>query len=204
MSRNSLMLAALVLAGCDNASIGNRTARSGDVRVAMPDDAEANASQPLEGVGAPMAWRVVNGSAFYGAADQPPAFGVHCDLAAKQIVFERAGGGASLILSAGDLGASLGTRAVGNNRVQARTGLGDAVLDAMARPQAQIIVSGGADALTIPGGIAVRRVLDACRNPPPPPGSPGLSPTPEEVPGLVIPKTIDEPAPEPLPTPNRL
>jgi hypothetical protein len=206
LSRNKFgmtMLACLALAGCDDMSVGNRTARSGEVKVAMPDDGEANASRPLEGVGAPVAWRVVNGAAFYGAASQPPAFALRCDPAAKQIVFERAGGGASLILSAGGLGASLGTRDLGNGRVQARTGLGDAVLDAMARSQAQIVVGGGAEPLTVPGGVAIRRVLDDCRNPPAPTPTQGLSLTPEEVPGgLVIPKTIDEPAPEPLPSPG--
>ena len=193
----TIFAGALALAGCDNVQVGNRTAQAGEVKVAMPDEAEANASLPLEGVGAPMAWQVVNGAAFYGAANQPPVFALRCDPGSKQIVFERAGGGASLILSAGGLGASLGTREVSGGRVQARTGLGDAVLDAMARSQAMITVAGGPETLTIPGGMAVRRVLDACRNPPAP--TPTLEATPEQVPGLVIPKTVDEPAPEPTP-----
>lgn len=209
LSRNkfgmTILLTAIALTACDNVAVGSRDARAGEVKVAVPEDGETNASQVPQGVGAPAAWRVMNGAAFYGGANQPPVFALRCDQAAKQIVFERAGGGASLILSAGGLGASLGTRDLGNGRVQARTGLGDAVLDAMARSQAQIVVAGGAEPLTVPGGVAIRRVLDACRNPAPPPlppGSPGLTATPEEVPGLVIPKTIDEPAPEPLPSPS--
>ena len=198
-SDTALWASLTLVAGCDDMSVGNRSARAGEVKVALPDDELANASESPEGVGAPMAWRVVNGAAFYGADGQRPAFALRCDPAAKQIVFERAGSGAAIILSAGGLGASLGTRSVGTDRVQARTGLGDAILDAMARSQAQIVVSGGAEPLTVPGGMAVRRVVEACRTPPPstlPPPSPGLSATPEEVPGLVIPKTIDEPAPE--------
>lgn len=205
MWRNNVIMAIIALAACDNVAVGSRDARAGEVKVAMPEDGGTNVSAAPQGVGAPMAWRVVNGAAFFGAADQPPALALQCDAAAKQIVFERTGGGTSLILSAGGLGASLGTRDLGNGRVQARTGLGDAVLDAMARSQSQIVVGGGAEPLSVPGGVAIRRVLDACRNPAPPPlppGSPGLSATPEEVPGLVIPKTIDEPAPEPLPTPG--
>lgn len=195
----SVILPMILFAGCDDMSVGNRSARTGEVKVAMPDEELADASQSPEGVGAPMAWRVVNGAAFYGADGQRPAFALRCDLAAKQIVFERAGSGPSITLSAGGLSASLGTRSVGTDRVQGRMDLGDAMLDAMARSQAQIVVSGGTEPLTVPGGIAVRRVIDACRTPPPstlPPPSPGLSASPEEVPGLVIPKTIDEPAPE--------
>jgi hypothetical protein len=199
MWRNSAALALIALAACDNVQVGNRAARSGEVKVAMPDELAANASDALEGVGAPMAWRTLNGAAFYGAADQPPVFALSCDPVAKQIVFERGGGGSALILSAGGLGASLGVRQAANGRVQARAGLGDAVLDAMARSQAQIMVGGGAEAFTVPGGMAVRKVVDLCRNPP----APALEATPEEVPGgLVIPKTIDEPAPDPLPSPS--
>jgi hypothetical protein len=199
MSRNNVVLLALAVAACDSVSVGNRTERAGEVKVAMPDEAEANGSEPLEGVGAPMAWRVVNNAAFYGAGDQPPAFALRCDPVAKQIVFERAGGGSTFVLSAGGVGASLGTREVGKDRVQARTGLGDAVLDAMARSQSLITVGGGPEALTVPGGVAVRRVVALCRNPP----APVLESTPEQVPGgLVIPQTIDEPAPDALPSPS--
>lgn len=169
MSRNSFSLLVLLLAGCDGVSVGNRTQRSGEVKVAAVETMEENASEPVQGVGAPMAWRVMEGAAFYGAADQPAAFALHCDRANGQIVFERAGGGTAFNLSAGGAGVSLGTREVDGGRVQARTGMGDAVLDAMARPQSQIAVSGGPELLMIPGGVAVRRVVDFCRNPPAPP-----------------------------------
>ena len=171
MARNRLVLAALIFttAGCDQMTVGNRTQRSGEVTVAQAYGNGSNASQAPEGVGAPMAWRVEQGAAFYAAADQPPAFALRCERGTGSIVFERAGSGTSLILSVGASGVTLGTRDVGNGRVQARTGMGDAVLDAMARPQAQIAVGGGGQTLTVPGGVAIRRVIDACRNPPPPP-----------------------------------
>lgn len=179
MSPNSAFPLALfvLLAGCDAVSVGNRTQRSGEVKVANGDEIADNSSDPLEGVGTPTAWRVIDGAAFYGAADQPPQFALRCDRTAQQIVFERAGGGGTLSISAGGTGASLGTRDVGEGRVQARTGLGDAVLSAMARSQSQISITGGGKTLSIPGGVAVRRVLDYCRRP-------------------------VEPAPEPAPPPN--
>lgn len=126
-------------------------------------------------------------------------------------MFERTGSGTSLILSAGGSGATLGTRNVGNGRVQARTGMNDAVLDAMARPQAQIAVGGGGEALTVPGGVAVRRVIDFCRNPPLPPeaqpadnamapalpGGNAMTPMPSASPGsapAVAPPALPRPA----------
>lgn len=173
MSRNSsLLVLALLLAGCDKMTVGNRTEQSSDVAVTAPDDSDENVSEAPEGVGTPMAWRVEGGAAFYGAANVPPIFALSCEPANRSILFERAGSGTAINLSAGGIGVSLGTRDLGNGRVQARTGMGDAVLDAMARPQSQITVSGGPLTYTIPGGVAVRRVVDFCRNPPPPPPPP--------------------------------
>lgn len=190
MSRNSAALIALLLAGCDKMSVGNRTERSGDVHVSVDDRQTANVSVTPEGVGEPMAWRVTEGAASYGAANQGPVFALRCDRASQSILFERAGGGTALNLSAGGAGVSLGTRAVAGGRVQARTGMGDAVLDAMARPQSQISVSGGPETLTIPGGVAIRRVVDFCRTPPAPASPPdagnvaapanGVAPTPSQ------------------------
>lgn len=179
------LLLAPVMAGCDGVAVGNRTQRSGEVKVASNDMTSNNSSEPLEGLGAPKAWRVSDGAAFYGAADQPSDFALRCDRAAQQIVFERAGAGPTLSLSAGGTGASLGTRAVGKGRVLARTGIDDAVVAAMARSQSMISVSGGAETLSIPGGVAVRRVIDFCRRPAAEPAAPAAAPdamTPAEEP----------------------
>src|SRR6478672_334809 len=119
MPRNSLALVLVLLAGCDKMSTGNRTERSGEVTVTMADNMSANAAQAPDAVGAPMAWRVVDGAAFYGAASQPAAFALRCDRANQSILFERAGGGTALNISAGGAGVSLGTRAVAGGRVQA-------------------------------------------------------------------------------------
>lgn len=195
MSRNSLVLLLVLLAGCDKMSVGNRTERSGDVRVSVPNGVDENVSEAPKGEGAPMAWRVVDGAAFYGAATLPPVFALRCERGSGSILFERAGSGTALNLSAGGSGLSLGTRDLGNGRVQARTGMGDAVLDAMARPQSQITVSGGPETLTVPGGVAIRRVLDWCRNPPAPP-----APAPENA--MMPANAITPVAPPPLPTPT--
>ncbi len=196
MLRNSLFLLALVPAACDGVQVGNRTARAGEVTTAMPDEVDESASKAPEGIGAPMAWRVVNDAAYYGAADQQPVFALRCDSVAKQIVFERVGGGAAITLAAAGQSATIGTRASGDGRVQARSGLGDPVLDAMSRSQTPIQVGGGAEPFTVPGGIAIRRIVDTCRNPPPP----AIEATPEQgPPGLVIPETIDDPAEIPPP-----
>jgi hypothetical protein len=201
MSRNSFALLLVLLAGCDKMSVGNRTERSGDVRVSMPNTADENVSEAPQGEGAPMAWRVVDGAAFYGAASQPPIFALRCERGSGSILFERAGAGTALNLSAGGNGVSLGTRDLGNGRVQARTGMGDAVLDAMARPQTQITVSGGPELLTIPGGVAIRRVVDFCRNPPAPPTpEPGLDNAAAPANGTVpvTPPVLPTPVPTPL------
>lgn len=183
MWRNSAALILIALAGCD-ASVGNRTERSGEVKVTGFEEVGNNSSAPLEGVGAPAAWQVSEGTAFYGAADQPAQFAMRCDRAAQQVVFERADAGENMTISAGGVGTSLAARDVGKDRVQARTGLDDPVLAAMARSQVQIDIGG----LIVPGGVAVRRVLDWCRRPPEPVATPETSPV--AVPTL-------EPAPEP-------
>lgn len=197
MLRNSLALAALLLSGCDGASVGNRTQRSGDATLLTPDRVDANTTDAVSAAGAPMAWRVVEGAAFYGAADQPPAFGLRCDRANEQIVFERAGSGTALNLSAGGRGVTLGTRAGTEGRVQARTGMHDSVLDAMSRSQTQISVSGTGDAINIPGGVAIRRVVDFCRNPPAPP-EPEPTDTPATNNMVVTPPVLV--TPQPMPT----
>jgi hypothetical protein len=191
MWRNSPILLLALLAGCDKMTVGNRTERSGDARVVVDDTAYANNSVTPEAVGAPMAWRVVDGAASYGAANQPPVFALRCDRASQSIVFERAGSGTALNLAAGGSSVSLGTRDAGNGRAQARTGMNDAVLDAMARPQSQISVSGGPETLTVPGGVAIRRVLDWCRTPPAPPTPPADN--------AIAPANGAVPAPAPTP-----
>lgn len=187
-----LAMAALLLAGCDKMTVANRTERSGDARVRAVNMVDENASEAPEGVGTPMAWRVVEGAAFYGAADQAPVFALRCDRTSQSILFERSGGGTALNLAAGGTSISLGTRDAGNGRVVARTGMNDAILDAMAHPQAQVSVSGGSETLTLPAGVAIRRVVDFCRNPPVPPApSPensaapanGVAPAPSTTPG---------------------
>jgi len=198
MSRNSLVLVALLLAGCDKMTVGNHTEGNGETRVSVANDTDENVAQAPEGVGAPMAWRVEDGAAFYGAADQPPVFALRCERQSQSILFERAGSGTALNLSADGAGVSLGTRDLGNGRVQARTGMGDAVLDAMARPQTQVTVSGGPLTLTIPGGVAIRRVVDFCRNPPAPPTPPPtdnmIAPTNAAAP-VAPPPVLPAPAP---------
>lgn len=195
MRRNSLVLPLALLGACDGAEVGNRSARAGAVKVSDVS-IDANGSAPVEGVGAPMAWRVQGGAASYGAASEPPIFALQCDRRAQQIVLERAGGGTALNLEAGGYGSSLGTRALASGRVQARAGLTDAVLERMARAQSVITVGGGEESFTVPGGVAVRRVIEACRRPEPAP----VVALPQPSAGnIVVPETIDEPAPEPLP-----
>lgn len=193
MQPNSILPIILLLFGCDGLAPSNSVQRSSEVVTVTDEPFEENVSEASEGVGAPMAWRVMEGAAFYGAAKQPPAFALRCDRSQNSILFERAGGGTAINISAGGSAVSLGTRQVSGGRVQARTGMGDAVLDAMARSQAQITVSGGPEPLTLTGGVAVRRVVDFCRTPPVPVAPP--------IDNMVVP--VEPPAlPTPTPTPT--
>jgi hypothetical protein len=190
---NALILLVSLASACDRPTMGNREQRAGEVTVRDVSVVE-NASETPDAVGSPMAWRVVQGAAFYGSADQRPAFALRCDQARNSIIFERAGTGTALNISAGGLGSSLGTRAV-NGAVQARTSLGDPLLDRMAQGRAQISVSGASGSLTLPGGVAIRRVVEFCRNP----VAPEPVPTPEAGP---VAENVAEPAPQPAPPPT--
>jgi len=190
MPRNSAALLLLTLAACD-ASVSNRTERSGEVKVSGVEEIGNDSSVAPEGVGAPAAWRVRDGAAFYGSADQPPQFALRCDRNAQQIIIERAGSGPAITVMAGSAGGSYTARAV-NGRLQARVGLGDPLLEAMSRSQSQIDIGG----LSVPGGVAVRRVLEWCRKPPEP------SPDPSDAaPPVIQPGNAIEPTPKATPTP---
>ena len=74
--------------------------------------------------------------------------------------------------------------------------MGDAVLDAMARPQSQVTVSGGPQTLTIPGGVAIRRVIDFCRTPPAAPAPVVENATaPANAAAPVVPPVLPTPSP---------
>ena len=189
MSRSSAALLLLTLAACD-ASVSNRSERSGEVKVSGIEEVGNNSSVAPEGVGAPAAWRVRDGTAFYGAAEQPPQFALRCDRNAQQIVIERAGSGPAITVMAGSAGGSYTARAV-NGRLQARVGLGDPLLEAMSRSQSQIDIGG----LSVPGGVAIRRVLEWCRKPPEAIPEPANATAPTPQPGIAA-----EPTPEAPPT----
>jgi len=184
----SLLL--ISLAACD-ASVSNRTERSGEVKVSGVEEIGNDSSVAPEGVGAPAAWRVRDGAAFYGSADQPPQFALRCDRNAQQIIIERAGSGPAITVMAGSAGGSYTARAV-NGRLQARVALGDPLLEAMSRSQSQIDIGG----LSVPGGVAIRRVVEWCRTPPEPTPEPGNAVTPALGPANVIaPMPVASPTP---------
>lgn len=163
MWRNSLLLGAVLLAGCDNLSSSGREQRAGDVKVRELEDNVAESDAPV-GVGAPMAWQVAGSAAAYGAAGQPPIFTLRCERQAGMIVLERPGGGTALTIAAGDFEQTLPVTAGQGDHVQARVAIDDELIARMSAPQAQLfLVTAAGERLALPGGVAIRRVLDACR-----------------------------------------
>jgi hypothetical protein len=163
------LVGALLLGGCD-ASTPPREQRAGDVTV-RGDDMELlsdPAEAPLPAGAAPMAWRVAGGTAGYGGAGQMPLLGLRCLREAGQLVIDRPGTGTEVTLSAGGIERSLPAEAAGGDRVAARVSLDDPLLVAMSAPQARIaLATETGDRIDVPGGVAVRRVLDRCRTPAP-------------------------------------
>lgn len=165
MWRNSAIAALALLAGCDKLSSDGRSQRAGDVTVNEPVN-EVEAVDSPEGVGAPMAWRVAGSVAAYGAAGQEPVLSLRCDRAGGTIVAERPGGGTAITLAAGGLERTMPAEEGEGGKVRAAIALDDELAARMAASQAQLmLVTAAGERLAIPGGVAVRRVLDACRGP---------------------------------------
>lgn len=171
MRRNSALLALALLAACD-VSTPEREQRAGEVSARVSDNVTVEAEDPA-GVGAPPAWQVAGGLAAFGAAGQPPLLSIRCDRAEGAVVLERGGGGQGLTVAVGDYEQTLATDAGEGDKVRARVPLDDPLLARMAAPQARMfVVTAAGERVALPGGVAIRRVLDRCRNPAP-------APTPE-------------------------
>lgn len=172
MWRNSAIAALALLAGCDNLASGNRSERAGDVKVRDLTENVVESASPV-GVGAPMAWQVAGGAAAFGAAGAPPVLTLRCERAAGMLVIERPGGGTAITISAGGLEQTLGTRPGQGDKVQARVPLADELVARMAAAQAHmVLINAAGEQLAIPGGVAVRRVVDSCRAPDVPAAAP--------------------------------
>lgn len=180
----------LLIGGCDMASSPPREQRAGDVtvRVDETDAVTALAEEPLQAGAAPMAWRVTGGTAGYGGAGQQPLIGLRCLRAAGELLIERSGAGTELTLAAGGIERTLPAESIGEDRVAAHLTLDDPLLSAMAAPQARLqLVTATGDRISLPGGVAVRRVLDRCRQPEPLPAPDmenGAAPAAIDVPTL--------------------
>lgn len=203
MSRNkALALSLLLLAGCDRLSPNGREERSGNVAVRIADNQMANASEAPVGVGSPMAWRVEGGQALYEAAGQDPVFAIRCDRAQNAVILDRSGGGTDFGLQVGGETVALDSHPAANGRVQARVPLDNPALERMAAPQAALTLTGGAQPVAVPGGVAIRRIVDACRTPPAPPApaaTPGAEVSPPVI-GAPVNGVAPVPAPSPSPT----
>ncbi|QHL90753.1 hypothetical protein GVO57_07805 [Sphingomonas changnyeongensis] len=185
--RTALPLTAIIagvmaLGGCTDIKPQEREQRAGEVRVnADPELIESDA--PVATAGPPPAWSVNGATASFGAAGEAPLLALSCDRARGQIIVERAGDGDVLTLRAGDVEKNMPARPAGTARVQARLAAGDPLFAAMAAPQAQILLIGGAgEQLTLPGGVSVRRVREACLGPEPAPEAAPPPPTEPAVP----------------------
>jgi hypothetical protein len=165
MWRNSALAGLALLAGCDNLASGNRSQRAGEVKVRDLAENAVESAAPV-GVGAPMAWQVAGGAAAFGAAGSAPVLTLRCEREAGTLVIERPGGGTAITIAAGDVEQTLGTRPGQGDRVQARVPIDDALVAQMAAPQAQLmLVDAAGERRALPGGVAVRRVVEACRTP---------------------------------------
>lgn len=165
MWRNSALAGLVLLAACDNLSSDGRSQRAGDVKVRELENETEESEAPV-GVGAPTAWRVAGVAAAYGADGQSPMLAVRCERTAGQMIFERPGGGTAITLAAGGVERTMEAQAGTGDRVQARLPIDDELVGRMAAPQSQLLlVTAAGERVPIPGGVAVRRVVDACRTP---------------------------------------
>lgn len=165
MWRNSALAALALLAGCDKLSSDGRSQRAGDVTVNEPTNEVEEVDAP-EGVGAPMAWRVSGSVAAYGSAGQEPVLSLRCDRAGGVIIAERPGGGTAITLAANGFERTIAAEADEGGKVRAGITLDDELAARMAASQSQLmLVTAAGERLAIPGGVAVRRVLDTCRAP---------------------------------------
>lgn len=165
MSRNSVAVLLLLLAGCDKLASDGRSQRAGDVTVRELANDSIESEAPV-GVGAPLAWQVAGSAAAYGASGVTPILTIRCERSDGMIVIERPGGGTAITIAANGYEQTLGTRAAQGDKVQARVPMGDELVARMSAPQAQLmLVNAAGEQVAIPGGVAVRRVLDTCRGP---------------------------------------
>lgn len=182
MWRNSALVGFALLAACDNLSSDGRSQRAGDVKVRELENETESAEAPV-GVGAPTAWRVAGAAAAYGADGQTPMLTIRCDRAASMVTFERPGGGTAITLAAGGVERTMEAQPGTGDQVQARLPIDDELVGRMAAPQSQLLlVTAAGERLPLPGGVAVRRVVDACRAPvvAPPVLDPANAVVPEE------------------------
>lgn len=165
MWRNSALAGLALLAACDNLSSDGRSQRAGDVKVRELEN-ETESSEAPVGVGAPTAWRVAGAAAAYGADGQTPMLTIRCDRAASMVTFERPGGGTAITLAAGGVERTMEAQPGTGDEVQARLPLDDELVGRMTAPQSQLLLATAAgERVPLPGGVAVRRVVDACRAP---------------------------------------
>jgi hypothetical protein len=176
MSANSRIALALgllaLLGGCEKPNVrGSNTQQAvveqigGNAVIALSDDVLSNDSTPPT---APMAWTLKLDAtapvALYGPSDKEVDFAVRCDPKAQTIIVQRAGTGSTISLEAGGHSQSYsGTNS--NGKAQAQIALDDPFLDALTTPAGRISASAGGDAIDVPSGRAIRRVIEICRNP---------------------------------------
>lgn len=179
MRANRLIaLAALALL----AACGDRDeTRSSDFKVEDQGGFQPTEDEPDAGnltvAEAPRGWQVRSESAGPAAvfidAERGPAFALRCDRARKQVAIQLGGGApgsqAAIQVVSDTAGAkSYPGQVIGGAqpRVQARVPLDDPFLESMAATGAQLAVSvEGGEALMVPGGPAIRRVIEGCRAP---------------------------------------
>lgn len=159
-----------LLSGCEKPSVrgsGNVSAENVDNSVIVIDDGSGNLTNSSEPP--PGAWTMKIDSvapvAMYGPSDTQVDFAVRCDPKAQTIIVQRPGPGSTVTIDAGGGQSQTFPGQNIDGKVDARIALADPFLNVLTGPAGRISVSAGGDAVEVPTGRAIRRVIEVCRNP---------------------------------------
>lgn len=159
-----------LLGGCEKPTVKGSATQTesagigGNAVIELPGDNLSDATP----VAAPMAWTLKVDSvapvALYGPSDKEIDFALRCDPKARAIIVQRPGPAASIRLDAGGQTQSYAGRNA-DGKAEVQIALDDPFLDTLAASGGRVSVTAGGDAIEVPIGRAIRRVVEICRNP---------------------------------------